>query len=248
MEDSDTYDEEWCSVEEMDYDEHEVELDPLFDRCLEIERYFFRHWKRPLGAPRASAKNKKEKITRHFISVRAQMKEERRIASLPVPRPIPILSVNCVPTPAPTPTPTPTPSVYVSPTPVPVQTQNAYEKELQMAIQASLTQTHDSGLSFRQLNDLLNRDLTPEDYELLLLLDTTIAKKTTDDSTLKSLREVIATHAHTSETCLICILDYECGDKMTILPCNHLFHADCVGIWLREHSQACPLCNAVVSS
>ncbi|CAH8279343.1 unnamed protein product, partial [Arabidopsis lyrata] len=35
--------------------------------------------------------------------------------------------------------------------------------------------------------------------------------------------------------CSICIVDYEKGDKITILPCKHAFHKDCISNWLKEN-------------
>ncbi|KAG8932495.1 hypothetical protein FRC02_001018 [Tulasnella sp. 418] len=47
------------------------------------------------------------------------------------------------------------------------------------------------------------------------------------------------------ETCPICILDFEEGDDLRVLPCEgkHTFHRDCVDPWLLELSSSCPLCR-----
>jgi len=45
--------------------------------------------------------------------------------------------------------------------------------------------------------------------------------------------------------CPICLLDYESGDKVTELPCNHQFHPDCVNHWLQRNS-TCPACRSSV--
>ncbi|KAJ1304717.1 hypothetical protein OPQ81_005855 [Rhizoctonia solani] len=47
------------------------------------------------------------------------------------------------------------------------------------------------------------------------------------------------------ETCPICILDFEEGDDVRVLPCEgrHKFHKDCVDQWLLELSSSCPLCR-----
>ncbi|MBA0575478.1 hypothetical protein Golob_024517 [Gossypium lobatum] len=34
--------------------------------------------------------------------------------------------------------------------------------------------------------------------------------------------------------CYICLLEYEEGDSMRILPCNHEFHRTCIVKWLKE--------------
>ncbi|KAG8999987.1 hypothetical protein FRB95_011493 [Tulasnella sp. JGI-2019a] len=48
-----------------------------------------------------------------------------------------------------------------------------------------------------------------------------------------------------TETCPICILDFEEGDDLRVLPCEgkHRFHKDCVDQWLLELSTSCPLCR-----
>lgn len=47
------------------------------------------------------------------------------------------------------------------------------------------------------------------------------------------------------ETCPICIVDFEEGDDLRVLPCEgrHRFHRDCVDQWLLELSSSCPLCR-----
>lgn len=47
------------------------------------------------------------------------------------------------------------------------------------------------------------------------------------------------------ETCPICILDFEDGDDIRVLPCegHHVFHQACVDPWLLELSSSCPICR-----
>lgn len=47
------------------------------------------------------------------------------------------------------------------------------------------------------------------------------------------------------ETCPICIIDFEDGDDLRVLPCegHHRFHKDCVDPWLLELSTSCPICR-----
>ncbi|XP_019087599.1 PREDICTED: E3 ubiquitin ligase BIG BROTHER-like isoform X2 [Camelina sativa] len=35
--------------------------------------------------------------------------------------------------------------------------------------------------------------------------------------------------------CSICTVSYEKGDKITMLPCKHAFHKDCISNWLKEN-------------
>ncbi|CAH2058040.1 unnamed protein product [Thlaspi arvense] len=46
--------------------------------------------------------------------------------------------------------------------------------------------------------------------------------------------------------CPICMEDVVEGEETAQrLPCNHLFHNDCINPWLRNHS-TCPLCRFVI--
>jgi hypothetical protein len=48
-----------------------------------------------------------------------------------------------------------------------------------------------------------------------------------------------------TETCPICIVDFEEGDDLRLLPCEgkHRFHQECVDPWLLELSSSCPICR-----
>uniref|UniRef100_A0ACD5TAJ4 Uncharacterized protein n=1 Tax=Avena sativa TaxID=4498 RepID=A0ACD5TAJ4_AVESA len=46
--------------------------------------------------------------------------------------------------------------------------------------------------------------------------------------------------------CYICLVEYEEGDSVRILPCNHEFHLTCVDKWLKEIHRVCPLCRGDV--
>ncbi|XP_076927035.1 E3 ubiquitin ligase BIG BROTHER-related-like [Bidens hawaiensis] len=50
-----------------------------------------------------------------------------------------------------------------------------------------------------------------------------------------------------SETCVICRLDYEDGDNLTLLPCKHSYHAECITNWL-QINKVCPVCSTEVST
>ncbi|KAL4318196.1 hypothetical protein GQ457_18G003950 [Hibiscus cannabinus] len=48
------------------------------------------------------------------------------------------------------------------------------------------------------------------------------------------------------EQCYICLADYDDGDKIRVLPCQHEFHMTCVDKWLKEIHGVCPLCRGDV--
>lgn len=43
-------------------------------------------------------------------------------------------------------------------------------------------------------------------------------------------------------TCCICLCEYERGEKLVQLPCDHVYHSDCIDSWCQSHVR-CPLCN-----
>ncbi|CAA0401206.1 unnamed protein product [Arabidopsis thaliana] len=45
--------------------------------------------------------------------------------------------------------------------------------------------------------------------------------------------------------CMICHSDYVRGDKLTILPCTHKYHKDCISHWL-QNSKLCCVCQREV--
>lgn len=44
------------------------------------------------------------------------------------------------------------------------------------------------------------------------------------------------------DTCSICLSNFEEGEKIKILCCNHIFHSECIDSWL-VFNRKCPLCK-----
>lgn len=44
------------------------------------------------------------------------------------------------------------------------------------------------------------------------------------------------------DVCAICHYEYRKDDDVKKLPCNHIYHSNCVSNWLEEH-HSCPLCR-----
>lgn len=47
---------------------------------------------------------------------------------------------------------------------------------------------------------------------------------------------------HEEPHCSICLGEYEEGEELSMLPCSHIYHHDCIGSWCSNHIR-CPLCN-----
>ncbi len=45
--------------------------------------------------------------------------------------------------------------------------------------------------------------------------------------------------------CAVCRLEFEQVDQVTLLPCKHYYHPQCVGEWLK-HNKNCPVCSKEV--
>jgi len=47
--------------------------------------------------------------------------------------------------------------------------------------------------------------------------------------------------------CTVCQEDYNSEDTVRVLPCEHIFHPDCIDGWLQEYSYKCPCCRESVA-
>jgi DNA-directed RNA polymerase subunit RPC12/RpoP len=48
------------------------------------------------------------------------------------------------------------------------------------------------------------------------------------------------------QDCSICLEEFQLGQKLVCLPCNHKFHPKCLTPWLESHVQ-CPYCRAKIN-
>jgi hypothetical protein len=96
-------------------------------------------------------------------------------------------------------------------------------------------------------------DVDNMDYdELLQRFGSGHATRAADDRTIHTLptHEVLVVNEDTDQnsnkdTCNICLCDYEVGESCKTLPCNHVYHSQCIDRWLRNVSK-CPICKASV--
>ena len=51
---------------------------------------------------------------------------------------------------------------------------------------------------------------------------------------------------HTVLECRVCLSEFEDGEKIRKLQCDHVFHKDCLDTWLQQYCATCPLCRTKV--
>lgn len=98
------------------------------------------------------------------------------------------------------------------------------------------------------LSLIADRDITPEDYDLLLALDQSLAPKTISEEKLNTIETVtVEALGVMGELCSICMEQYRVSELAKQLPCQHHFHASCIDHWLSTSSQNCPLDSLAVA-
>ncbi|KAL8504880.1 hypothetical protein ACS0TY_016172 [Phlomoides rotata] len=67
-----------------------------------------------------------------------------------------------------------------------------------------------------------------------------------DSATINALPDFSYGTKQSAGECAICLSIFQEGDRVKVLPlCNHRFHSECVGKWLRTRS-SCPMCRCGV--
>ncbi|KAJ1607093.1 RING finger and transmembrane domain-containing protein [Cryptosporidium canis] len=52
-------------------------------------------------------------------------------------------------------------------------------------------------------------------------------------------------HSFLQDNCIICLNDFSSFEMARCLPCNHVFHEDCIDLWLLRNA-VCPLCQTSI--
>ena len=82
---------------------------------------------------------------------------------------------------------------------------------------------------FGNLRESLNKIENPTDVDILEQIPESEIEDTSQLSEDK--RE-----------CIVCLTNFRKSDKITILPCTHMFHSFCVETWLKK-KDFCPVCK-----
>lgn len=98
-------------------------------------------------------------------------------------------------------------------------------------------------------------DVDPDElsYEELLALGEVVGTESRGLSadSISSLRSIVYNIKNnqngSSDTCVICRLDYEDGENLILLSCKHSYHSECITNWL-QINKVCPVCSTEVST
>lgn len=101
----------------------------------------------------------------------------------------------------------------------------------------------------RLLNILEGEDITPEDYDLLLQLDSTNFRPTLEAKDIAQFPEMVfgcekiedlRSRNIVGSCCEICLEEWSADTYVRLLPCKHVFCKKCIDHWFREISTKCP--------
>lgn len=113
----------------------------------------------------------------------------------------------------------------------------------------------DGSMYERLLNIFEGDEIMPEDYEILLQLDSNNAKSTLPNDSLREIPILVvgSGDGHTisrsdmkeenfshCEICLETLMELEDGKELRVLPCEHIFCRGCIDHWFQEVSNRCP--------
>merc|ERR1712087_305120 len=46
-----------------------------------------------------------------------------------------------------------------------------------------------------------------------------------------------------NSSCAVCLDDFQRGEELRLLPCEHAYHRHCIDPWLAKQSELCPMCK-----
>jgi len=85
-------------------------------------------------------------------------------------------------------------------------------------------------------------------YEELLALEErmgNVNKGLTKEQIGKLPKDKFTKNKYSDDKCIVCQYEFKNYEKVTVLPCKHCFHPDCIEQWL-ENQKVCPYCKGEV--
>lgn len=82
-----------------------------------------------------------------------------------------------------------------------------------------------------------------DDDETVATENTSLAPTSPSEETALRQQTVDPESRFEQDSCVICLCEFENGDQLMVLPCDHEFHAECVSPWLLKKSSKCPICK-----
>ncbi|XP_078260688.1 LOW QUALITY PROTEIN: E3 ubiquitin-protein ligase ZSWIM2 [Rhinoraja longicauda] len=112
-----------------------------------------------------------------------------------------------------------------------------------------LQQVSSVPLPLAVINDLMNREIAPNDYNLLLQLD---RNKSTSvpGHVVQTLPMIIVNERSRllvpGQQCRVCLKAFRLRQEVRCLPCQHKFHKECIDHWLLHECNSCPIDGQVI--
>ncbi|XP_048391247.1 E3 ubiquitin-protein ligase ZSWIM2 [Stegostoma tigrinum] len=94
------------------------------------------------------------------------------------------------------------------------------------------------------INDLMNREIISNDYDLLLQLDGNRSRTVPGHIVLTLPLLIVKERSKLlvpGQQCRVCLKAFQLRQQVRWLPCHHKFHKDCIDHWLLHESNSCPI-------
>lgn len=98
-----------------------------------------------------------------------------------------------------------------------------------------------------EVSSLQYREITPEDYQTLLLLDEGEKNFPLKLNQFQNLEKRLCNSLEAESSCPICLERFSKATKCVVLPCGHVLHLKCGQNWLTTYKNECPVDHTKVS-
>lgn len=86
---------------------------------------------------------------------------------------------------------------------------------------------------------ILRRAIAPQMEDVKLVVKEEVLEKIPTMKYLKLEQKIKSMNSK----CTVCQDDFNEQDDVRVLPCEHIYHLDCIDDWLKIHSYKCPCCR-----